>query len=93
MRGLTGAGAATGDRAARSRPQPRSALGPDDGRRVDTWRLGRLEHQSSVLIYGAALSEVSQDEAERSIKEALDAGINQLDVAAIYGEAELRLAP
>jgi aryl-alcohol dehydrogenase-like predicted oxidoreductase len=57
-------------------------------------RLGRLEHQSSVLIYGAAaLSEVSQDEADRSVQEALDGGINHVDVAASYGEAELRLGP
>lgn len=57
-------------------------------------RLGRLEHMSSVLIYGAAaLSDVSQDVADRSIQEALDGGINHLDVAAGYGDAELRLGP
>ncbi len=57
-------------------------------------RLGRLEHSSSVLIYGAAaLGEVSQDVADRSIQEALDGGINHVDVAADYGEAELRLGP
>ena len=57
-------------------------------------RLGRLGHQSSVLIYGAAaLSEVSQDVADRSIQEALDGGINHFDVAASYGDAELRLGP
>ncbi len=57
-------------------------------------RLGRLGHQSSVLIYGAAaLGDVSQDEAERSVGEALDAGINHIDVAAGYGDAELRLGP
>ena len=57
-------------------------------------RLGRVEHQSSVLIYGAAaLSEVSQEVADRSIQEALDGGINHFDVAADYGEAELRLGP
>ncbi|HEY9377343.1 MAG TPA: aldo/keto reductase [Jiangellaceae bacterium] len=55
-------------------------------------RLGRLEHQSSVLIYGAAaLSDVAQDVADRSIDEALAAGINHFDVAASYGDAELRL--
>ncbi|MDX6257035.1 MAG: hypothetical protein QOJ11_3369 [Frankiales bacterium] len=55
-------------------------------------RLGRLEHQSSVLIYGAAaLGEVSQDTADASVQLALDAGINHLDVAAGYGDAELRL--
>jgi aryl-alcohol dehydrogenase-like predicted oxidoreductase len=57
-------------------------------------RLGRLGHSSSVLIYGgAALSEVDQDTADRSIQEALDAGINHFDVAASYGDAELRLGP
>ena len=55
-------------------------------------RLGRLGHDSSVLIYGgAALGEVSQDVADASVREALDAGINHFDVAADYGEAELRL--
>ncbi len=57
-------------------------------------RLGRLEHQSSVLIYGAAaLSDVSQDVADRAVQEALDGGINHFDVAADYGDAELRLGP
>jgi aryl-alcohol dehydrogenase-like predicted oxidoreductase len=61
---------------------------------METRRLGRLGHQSSVLIYGAAaLSEVSQDVADASIQEALDGGINHFDVAASYGEAELRLGP
>jgi aryl-alcohol dehydrogenase-like predicted oxidoreductase len=61
---------------------------------METRRLGRLGHQSSVLIYGAAaLSEVSQEVADRSIQEALDGGINHFDVAASYGDAELRLGP
>ena len=57
-------------------------------------RLGRLGHHSSVLIYGAAaLGDVSQDVADRSISQALDRGINHIDVAADYGDAELRLGP
>ena len=57
-------------------------------------RLGKLGHDSSVLIYGAAaLGEVTQDVADRSVQEALDAGINHFDVAAGYGDAELRLGP
>jgi aryl-alcohol dehydrogenase-like predicted oxidoreductase len=61
---------------------------------METRRLGRLEHRSSVLIYGAAaLSDVPQDVADRSIQEALDGGINHVDVAAGYGDAELRLGP
>lgn len=59
---------------------------------METRRLGRLGHMSSVLVYGgAALSDVDQDTADRSVDEALAAGINHLDVAASYGEAELRL--
>jgi predicted aldo/keto reductase-like oxidoreductase len=53
-----------------------------------------LGHGSSVLIYGAAaLAAVDQDTADRSVREALDAGINHFDVAASYGDAELRLGP
>ena len=59
---------------------------------METRRLGRIGHESSVLIYGgAALSEVSDDVADRSIGEALDAGINHLDTAAGYGDSELHL--
>jgi aryl-alcohol dehydrogenase-like predicted oxidoreductase len=61
---------------------------------VQQRRLGRLGHESSVLIYGAAaLSAVDQDVADRSVQLALDAGINHFDVAAGYGDAELRLGP
>ena len=57
-------------------------------------RLGRNGHMSSVLIYGgAALSEVDQETADESIALALDAGINHFDVAASYGDAELRYGP
>ncbi len=59
---------------------------------MQTRRLGRLGHMSSVLIYGgAALSEASQEEADRSISTALGAGINHFDTAADYGDSELRL--
>jgi aryl-alcohol dehydrogenase-like predicted oxidoreductase len=61
---------------------------------VEKRRLGRLGHDSSVLIYGAAaLSDVSQEVADRSVRQALDGGINHFDVAADYGDAELRLGP
>lgn len=61
---------------------------------METRRLGRLGHQSSVLIYGAAaLGGVTQEVADQSLQQALDAGINHLDVAASYGDAELRLGP
>ncbi|HSI92740.1 MAG TPA: aldo/keto reductase [Jiangellaceae bacterium] len=55
-------------------------------------RLGRLGHESTVLIYGAAaLYDVTQEVADASIDEALAAGINHFDVAAGYGGAEDRL--
>jgi aryl-alcohol dehydrogenase-like predicted oxidoreductase len=61
---------------------------------VERRRLGKLGHDSSVLIYGAAaLGDVTQDAADRSVQEALDAGVNHFDVAAGYGDAELRLGP
>ena len=59
---------------------------------METRRLGRTGHPSSVLLYGgAALSEVSEEEADRSIAFALDAGINHFDTAADYGDSELHL--
>ena len=61
---------------------------------METRRLGRTEHQATVLVYGGAgLGETTQDAADASIQEALDAGITQFDVAASYGAAEERLGP
>ncbi|GAC1444412.1 MAG: aldo/keto reductase [Mycobacteriales bacterium] len=61
---------------------------------METRRLGRVGHASSVLVYGAAaLGEVTQDVADASIEEALAGGINHIDTAASYGDAELRLGP
>ncbi len=55
---------------------------------------GRTGHTSTRIIFGAAaLSRVSQDEADRSLDVLLEHGINHLDVAASYGDAELRIAP
>jgi aryl-alcohol dehydrogenase-like predicted oxidoreductase len=55
-------------------------------------RLGRIGHMSSVLTYGgAAIGDVTQDVADASIRQALDAGINHFDTAAAYGESEVRL--
>ena len=55
---------------------------------------GRTGHLSSRIVFGAAaLSRVSQDEADRTLDVLLEHGINHIDVAASYGDAELRLAP
>lgn len=55
---------------------------------------GRTGHQSTRIIFGAAaLSRVTQDVADRSLDVLLEHGINHIDVAASYGDAELRVAP
>jgi aryl-alcohol dehydrogenase-like predicted oxidoreductase len=57
-------------------------------------RLGRTGHRSSVVALGtAALGRVDQVTADAAIQAALDAGVNHVDVAPSYGEAELRLQP
>jgi aryl-alcohol dehydrogenase-like predicted oxidoreductase len=55
---------------------------------------GRTGHESSRAIFGAAaLSDVTQQDADRALRVAREHGVNHIDVAASYGEAELRLAP
>jgi len=55
---------------------------------------GRTGHQSTRIIFGAAaLSRVSQDVADRALDVLLEHGVNHIDVAASYGDAELRVAP
>ncbi|MCA1849241.1 MAG: aldo/keto reductase [Actinobacteria bacterium] len=52
--------------------------------------MGRLGRDNSVLIFGgAALSEVSEEEADRAISLALEAGVDHFDTAADYGDSEL----
>src|SRR5436305_14304597 len=55
---------------------------------------GRLGHESTRTIFGAAsLSSVSQGDADRTLDLLLEYGVNHIDVAASYGDAELRIAP
>jgi aryl-alcohol dehydrogenase-like predicted oxidoreductase len=55
---------------------------------------GRTGHQSTRVVFGgASLSKVTQDEADQTLEVLLQYGINHLDVAAGYGDAELRVAP
>jgi aryl-alcohol dehydrogenase-like predicted oxidoreductase len=55
---------------------------------------GRTGHDSTRVIFGAAaLSEVTQDEADQTMELIRSHGINHIDTAASYGEAELRLGP
>ena len=55
---------------------------------------GRTGHESTRVVFGgASLSKVTQDEADQTLEVLLRYGINHLDVAAGYGDAELRIAP
>ena len=57
-------------------------------------RLGRTGHMSTVVTFGAAgIGRVDQETADRAIETALAHGVNHMDVAPRYGEAELRLRP
>ena len=55
---------------------------------------GRTGHQSTRTIFGAAsLSRVGQDTADRTLDVLLRHGVNHIDVAASYGDAEVRIRP
>ena len=55
---------------------------------------GKTGHKSSRVIFGAAaLGAMSQDRAELTFEILDKFGINHIDVAASYGDAELRLGP
>ena len=54
---------------------------------------GATGHDSSRVIFGAAaLASVSKADADRALELLLEHGINHIDVAASYGDAELRIA-
>ena len=54
-------------------------------------RLGRLGRENSVLILGgAALAEATEEDSDRAIQQALDAGVDHFDTAADYGDSELQ---
>ena len=61
---------------------------------METRRFGRTGHKSTVAIFGAvALADVSQEEADQVMEQVIEAGVNHVDVAPSYGQAELRVGP
>ncbi|NOX51331.1 MAG: aldo/keto reductase [Gammaproteobacteria bacterium] len=55
---------------------------------------GRTGHNSSRIIFGgASLGAMKQDRADATLAKLARVGVNHIDVAASYGDAELRLAP
>ncbi|HEY8643921.1 MAG TPA: aldo/keto reductase [Candidatus Dormibacteraeota bacterium] len=63
-------------------------------KQLATMPFGRTGHHSSRVLFGAAsLGRVTQDVADRTLEVLLEYGVNHLDVAASYGDAELRIKP
>ena len=61
---------------------------------IERIAFGNTNHLSSRAIFGAAaLGAMNQDRADRTMDLVATWGLNHIDVAASYGDAELRLAP
>jgi len=61
---------------------------------MQTRRFGRTGHMSTVAIFGgAALSQSTQSEADKAMEQIIEAGINHIDIAPSYGQAEERVGP
>ena len=61
---------------------------------IEKQPFGRTGHSSTRTIFGAAaLSQVTQAEADRTLELLLRYGINHIDTAASYGDSELRIGP
>lgn len=61
---------------------------------MQTRRFGRTNHFSTIAIFGGvALGKVDQAQADLSFQQVLDAGINHIDIAPSYADAEIRLGP
>lgn len=61
---------------------------------MQTRRFGRSGHLSTVAIFGAAAFwDVDQAQADATMRQVIDAGVNHIDVAPSYGRAEERLGP
>ena len=55
---------------------------------------GSTGHESTRTLFGAAaLGALTQTEADPTLERLLERGVNHIDTAASYGDAELRLAP
>ncbi len=61
---------------------------------IPTLAFGSTGHHSTRTIFGAAaLSRATQDEADAALDLLLRHGVNHIDTAASYGDAELRIGP
>jgi aryl-alcohol dehydrogenase-like predicted oxidoreductase len=77
-----------------SHAAPMWALSRRSDEMIEQYSFGRTGHNSTRTLFGAAaLGKVSQDEADRTRELLLEQGVNHIDTAASYGEAELRIGP
>ncbi len=61
---------------------------------ITTQTFGKTDHLSTRTLFGAAaLSQVTQQEADQTLDLLLQYGVNHIDTAASYGDAELRIGP
>lgn len=61
---------------------------------IGTAPFGRTGHVSTRVIFGAAaLGRMRQERADEVLDLLLEAGVNHIDTAAMYGDSELRIAP
>ena len=61
---------------------------------METRRFGRTGHMSTVAIFGAAaFYQISQEDADQVMELIIEAGVNHIDVAPGYGQAEIRIGP
>jgi aryl-alcohol dehydrogenase-like predicted oxidoreductase len=69
-------------------------MGFAKGTCIKTERFGGTGHWSTRAIFGSAgLGRVSQEDADRALGVLLQYGVNHIDTAPGYGEAELRIGP
>ena len=102
LRARTGArGRRSRRRLSPRRARPRAvSLGPPQRRprrnlrrMIERAPFGATGHESTRVIFGAAaLARGSKRDADRALELLLEHGINHIDVAAGYGDAELRIA-
>lgn len=61
---------------------------------METRRFGRTGHMSTIAIFGAAAFwQISQSDADKVMEQVIEAGVNHIDVAPSYGQAEIRIGP
>jgi aryl-alcohol dehydrogenase-like predicted oxidoreductase len=61
---------------------------------IPTLSFGRTGHDSTRTLFGAAaLGQVTQSEADSTLEVLLNYGVNHIDTAASYGDAEERIGP